>query len=392
MAKFYRRDLTGGSLPANWSLGSYINSQGAWYTNAWMVISGHPEVSADADGVYNLTHPTSDSFMLGIYGDVLGPQIVTRGGTGASQFAAIDDDSGNFIFELRHDGVLAFGDSATRAGLDATLYRDGVAVLRTNSDLVVDGDFSVGGSMASLAVTEDLTVGGVITGSNPYLICAADGDEVWKAVSGGLQILQDTSLSFLGTGIKSLYMYNNAGTTPILTLSHDEFDRIGLGPNNVVMVGGAAADVTLGFFGQTLRTKRTVTGPRGSSVATTSLMTALGDSGYGLLTDSTTGPLAAPAYSASMTFDASASTSFPVTVTDGAAFTINAPTSPTTGERITVRIRNNSGGALGTATWNAVFKLDTWVQPATGYSRSITFEYDATNWVEISRTPADVPL
>jgi len=96
-------------------------------------------------------------------------------------------------------------------------------------------------------------------------------------------------------------------------------------------------------------------------------------------------------YSASMTFDASLGSYFRIIVTDGNAFTINAPSNPTTGQRITVIIENSAGGALGTATWNTVFKLATWTQPANLYSRSIDFTYNGGNWVETCRTTTDVP-
>lgn len=95
-------------------------------------------------------------------------------------------------------------------------------------------------------------------------------------------------------------------------------------------------------------------------------------------------------YSASMTFDAALATQFIITATNATAFTINAPSNPVLGQEIFVRIRNTSGGALGAATWNAVFKLATWTQPANGFSRTIHFAYDGSNWVEAARTPADV--
>ncbi len=82
---------------------------------------------------------------------------------------------------------------------------------------------------------------------------------------------------------------------------------------------------------------------------------------------------------------------FIVPASTAAAFTINAPTSPTTGQQITVVVRNTSGGALGAATWNAIYKMSAWVNPANANSRSITFRYDNTSWIEMSRTPADVP-
>lgn len=101
--------------------------------------------------------------------------------------------------------------------------------------------------------------------------------------------------------------------------------------------------------------------------------------------------IAVIAYSASMTPDASLGDMQQITITNGTAFTINAPTNPLTGQWLEIMIRNTSGGAAGVATWNAVFKMVAWTQPATANSRSITFRYDGTNWVETSRTTVDVP-
>lgn len=97
------------------------------------------------------------------------------------------------------------------------------------------------------------------------------------------------------------------------------------------------------------------------------------------------------AYSASMTPDALSGRTQSITATDGNAFTINAPTNAYIGLRLAIIIRNPSGGALGTATWNAVYKMTAWTQPATGFSQTIEFEYNGTNWIEQSRTAADVP-
>jgi hypothetical protein len=97
------------------------------------------------------------------------------------------------------------------------------------------------------------------------------------------------------------------------------------------------------------------------------------------------------AYSASMTPDASLANLLVITATNNTAFTINAPTNPTTDEQLKVQVRNTSGGALGAATWNAIFKMTAWTNPANGFSRTIEFVYDGTNWVEIDRTAADVP-
>jgi hypothetical protein len=73
------------------------------------------------------------------------------------------------------------------------------------------------------------------------------------------------------------------------------------------------------------------------------------------------------------------------------AFTINAPTNGLDGMQLTITLRNASGGALGVATWNAAFKMSAWTNPANGQSRSITFRYDSTNWVQVGQTGVDVP-
>lgn len=96
-------------------------------------------------------------------------------------------------------------------------------------------------------------------------------------------------------------------------------------------------------------------------------------------------------YSASMTPDASLGEAKTITITNATAFAINAPTSPLTGQYTEYLLRNTSGGAAGVATWNAIFKMTAWTQPANGFSRSILFRYDGTNWVEVDRGAADVP-
>lgn len=99
----------------------------------------------------------------------------------------------------------------------------------------------------------------------------------------------------------------------------------------------------------------------------------------------------APAYGPAVAIDASLGNEFDITATNGVAFTVSNPTNAVDGELITITIRNTSGGALGAVTWDTLYKLAAWTSPATGFSRSITFKYNGTNWVEISRTTVDVP-
>jgi Pectate lyase superfamily protein len=103
------------------------------------------------------------------------------------------------------------------------------------------------------------------------------------------------------------------------------------------------------------------------------------------------GPSVTITYSASMTPNAALGNYHTITATNSTAFTINVPTNPVTGQELNIMIRNTSGGALGTATWNAVFKMGAaWVQPATAKNRSVSFLYDGTNWIERWRSAADV--
>lgn len=99
-----------------------------------------------------------------------------------------------------------------------------------------------------------------------------------------------------------------------------------------------------------------------------------------------------PTYGATVTLDTSLGNQFAVVVTDTSAFAIAAPTNVLGNQRITVQIMNFSGGVMGTITWNAIFKMATWTNPANNFTRAIDFEYDSAGaWREVSRTPADVP-
>lgn len=76
-----------------------------------------------------------------------------------------------------------------------------------------------------------------------------------------------------------------------------------------------------------------------------------------------------------------------IDVTTTSAFTIGEPTNEFTSATLTYVIYNNSGGSLGTITWDPVFKLaGTWNSPADGVSKAISFVYDGTSWIETAGT------
>src|SRR6267378_1096098 len=75
-------------------------------------------------------------------------------------------------------------------------------------------------------------------------------------------------------------------------------------------------------------------------------------------------------FSASMTPDMSYGTESTITVASGVAFTLNAPLNPVFNKRLVLEFRNVSGGAMGVATFNAVFKMPAFVAPANGFNRT----------------------
>jgi hypothetical protein len=80
-----------------------------------------------------------------------------------------------------------------------------------------------------------------------------------------------------------------------------------------------------------------------------------------------------------------------IAVSDGVAFAINAPTNAAAGQDLTVVVKNLSGGVMGAITWNGAFQMAAWTNPANNFLRAITFAYISGYWLEVSRTPADVP-
>jgi hypothetical protein len=216
-------------------------------------------------------------------------------------------------------------------------------------------------------------------------------------------------------------VFNDGSADAALSFTSATADRVSVGPNHFGPAVTAFAPAThyagtnLDLWGPTVQTDTVrlggeVTGPTVSSGAASpetavaapvgslyvrtsgtvssiySKFSGTGNTGWQALTGRT-----APTYGATVTPNAASAVELVVTATDGNAFAMAAPLNPATGRRITIRIRNTTAGALGTAAWNAVYKLSAWTQPAAGFSRSIDFQYDGTNWIEVSRTPADVP-
>jgi hypothetical protein len=139
---------------------SFFNTAGAFYSNAWMVISGHVEApGAQLDSrAYYIKHPSSESFMLGLWSDVYGPALQVRGSggkdTGSYLFSGLDAH-GYTTFLVEEDGEHRWGAPwrgigeapTTRATTDTNLYRTGVAALKTDGNLTVARDFRAEGDI-----------------------------------------------------------------------------------------------------------------------------------------------------------------------------------------------------------------------------------------------------
>lgn len=106
-------------------------------------------------------------------------------------------------------------------------------------------------------------------------------------------------------------------------------------------------------------------------------------------------------YSASMTPDASLGPYQRITITDGSAMTINAPTGALSGDTLMIEIVNSSGGAHGTITWDPItvyriaggatgFPGGLTPAIANGKRRTITLQSDGTHWVESARVDSDI--
>jgi hypothetical protein len=98
-----------------------------------------------------------------------------------------------------------------------------------------------------------------------------------------------------------------------------------------------------------------------------------------------------PTYGVAVAINAAAGCVHNITATDGVAFTISNPTNALTGQVIFIKVKNSSGGALGTVTWDTLYKMSAWTSPADGFSRAVEFYFDGTNWVQLTASGVDIP-
>lgn len=80
-----------------------------------------------------------------------------------------------------------------------------------------------------------------------------------------------------------------------------------------------------------------------------------------------------------------------ITATDENSFSVQNPINAVAGQQMTLIIRNASNGSLGAIYWGSAYKMSAFTSPASGFSRTIEFEYDGTYWVQTFMATADVP-
>jgi len=102
----------------------------------------------------------------------------------------------------------------------------------------------------------------------------------------------------------------------------------------------------------------------------------------------------APTYGASVNINAILGDTVLIVATNGSNFTINAPTNSYAGRKLTIVVLNNSGGSLGTITWDPAYKMSSFTNPANQYLQSVTFDYISNlgYWYEINKTSTQIPL
>ncbi len=146
----YRNPPLQGGLSNQWAIGTYFNNQGAYYSDAWMIISGQHESTPSSAGHYDIRSPLDPTvpFMLGVWADVDGPAVVIRGSgispTNSYPLSVISSSS-NYVFSVEDDGALMWGAGA-RADMDTVLERTAAGILHTPGIMSVGQELRIGGS------------------------------------------------------------------------------------------------------------------------------------------------------------------------------------------------------------------------------------------------------
>lgn len=121
LARFWNRNWSAtysGNYP---DIPTYIGDRGQIVTQAWVTISGTFTGTGDD---CEITQPTNDTYMLGIWSDIGDAAIAVRASVATGSYLLQGFDSaGHYRFRLNADGTLAWGTSSTKASEDVSLSR-----------------------------------------------------------------------------------------------------------------------------------------------------------------------------------------------------------------------------------------------------------------------------
>lgn len=123
-----------------------FSSEGQYYTNGFMTISGGFKASLLDNGLFSIANYGAMNLepnMLEISSDVGGPAMMIRSSSDAGSyiFAGLDVAK-NYRLIIANDGGFHWG-ATTKAALDTDLYRSNVSELKTDGALVVGGTSQV---------------------------------------------------------------------------------------------------------------------------------------------------------------------------------------------------------------------------------------------------------
>lgn len=337
------------------------------------------------------------SYAYGIYARWLTNSVINMSVSGAFSTACADFDvcfdnefqwlycsnttSGKHMIKCGSDNVNANRWRVRCAGSGSANTQIGME-LNGNANAII-GDFSACGEGLKLTAAR----GSIITAYCEACLTSVTASGVNRGntfVGGYYDVLDgSTGLNFSGGTMQGLNLLGmrirgETGTTVGINLGTSSYSVNLLGTDFEAIdteVSGTLRGSTGGVNGQLMGATRHYSN---------GVFQTLGGSAQTIVLQTVAG-------AGTVSIDASAGDEQYLTVSTGSGFTIGAPTNATTGQLLVINIRNSSGGALGTVTWNATFKMAAWTSPGNANSRSIVFRYDGSNWVERFRTPADVP-
>ena len=232
----------------------FINSEGAFYTHRWGVISG---TTAGEGETWQIVHPSNDNSMLGIWCDTDGPALQIRDSPQAPAWPLdILDGLGNHVFSVESDGGLRWGIS-TRPAMDTALYRDsdnqgGWLSLRT------DGHFRMANNAQFLMNLANGNAAGVLN---------LDSGNVLNITTNGSEIVRTqffTPVRFFTADASAVLDIDPAAGGLILkavnmTIANGNNIVLGMGTGTII---GTASDQKLGFFNATPVVQRPSHGPQ----------------------------------------------------------------------------------------------------------------------------------